>query len=159
MHIEQYLANKGVWFEVILHRPTYTAQATSRSIHMPSGEIAKGVLVKADDYVVAVVPANCQVDLAAIREALEADDCYLVHESELEQHFPDCEPGAVPPFGSLYGMQTLIDESLSRTPEITCIGNRHREALRLRYQDFHKLERPQVASIARSTEAAIGAHQ
>lgn len=155
MHIEQYLTNKGIWFEMILHRPAYTAQAISRAMHMPSGEVAKGVLVKADDYVLAVVPACCQVDLAAVREALEADDCYLVHESDLPQHFPDCEPGAVPPFGSFYGMRTLIDESLAQKPEITCTGNRHREAFRMHYHDFHALERPQVAAIARFPEPAM----
>lgn len=154
MHIEQYLTNKNVWFETILHRPAYTAQAAGRAMHVPPTEVAKGVLIKADDLVLAVVPANSQVNLTAIRQALESDDAYLVHESELERHFADCEPGAVPPFGSLYGMRTIIDESLTEEPEITCVGNRHREAIRMRYQDFRELENPEVAAIARFPEPA-----
>lgn len=86
-----------------------------------------------------------------------ADDAYLVHESELFRHFPDCEPGAVPPFGSLYGMRTVIDESLTQKPEITYCGNQHREAIRMRYQDFREVEHPQVAAIARFPEPAESA--
>jgi Ala-tRNA(Pro) deacylase len=157
MHIEQYLTNKGVWFEKILHRPTFTAQAAGRAMHVLPTEIAKGVLIKADGYVLAVVPAYSHVDLVAIREALDADDVLLVHESELMQHFPDCELGAVPPFGSHYGMRTVVDDSLSHQPEIIFCGNRHREAFRMQYHDFREIERPQVAAIARIPEPAEAA--
>jgi Ala-tRNA(Pro) deacylase len=81
-----------------------------------------------------------------------AHDVILVHESELMKHFPDCELGTVPPFGSFYGMRTIIDESLSHEPEIIFCGNRLREAFRMRYHDFHDIERPQVAAIARILE-------
>ncbi len=152
MHIEQYLTNKGVWFEMILHRPTFTAQATGRAMHVPTTEVAKGVLIKADGYVLAVVPAYSHVDLVAIREVLDADDVVLVHESELMNHFPDCELGAIPPFGSLYGMRTVVDDSLSHQPEIIFCGNRHREAFRMQYHEFREIERPQIAAIARIPE-------
>lgn len=153
MHIEQYLTNKGVWFETILHRPTFTARASARAMHAAATEVAKGVLVKADGYVVAVVPADSQVDLAAIRKLLRASDVSLVHESELTEHFPDCEEGAIPPFGSLYGMRTVIDESFSHENEITCCGNTHRQAIRMQYQDYHDIEQPQVAAISRVVES------
>ena len=152
MHIEQYLTNKDVWFEMILHRPTFTAQAARRAMHVPSTEVAKSVLIKADQHVVAVVPAHAHVDFAAVREALDANDVILVHESELIKHFPDCELGAVPPFGSLYGMRTVIDESLTHEPEIIFCGNRHRDAFRMQYHDYRDIERPQVAAIARVPE-------
>ena len=152
MHIEQFLMNKGVWFETILHRPTFTARAMARAMHASPTEVAKGVVVKANDYVLAVVPADAQVDLSAIRKVLNATDVALVHESELTKHLPDCEEGAVPPFGSLYGMRTVIDESLTLEPEFTFCGNRHREAIRMQYQDFKEIEQPQVADIARFRE-------
>jgi Ala-tRNA(Pro) deacylase len=152
MHIEQLLTNRGVWFEMIVHRPTFTARATVRAMHASPVEVAKSVLIKVGEYVVAVVPADSQVDLAALRRLLEASDAALVHESELTKHFPDCEEGAVPPFGSLYGMRTIVDESLTREPEIIFCGNKHREAFRMRYQDFEEIEAPQIASIARVRE-------
>ena len=152
MHIEQFLINKGVWFETILHRPTFTARATARAMHASPTEVAKGVVVKADGYVLAVVPADAQVDLSAIRKELKATDVALVHESELTKHLPDCEEGAVPPFGSLYDMRTVIDESLTLEPEFTFCGNRHREAIRMQYQNFQEIEHPQVAAIARFRE-------
>jgi len=153
MHIEQYLMNKGVWFEMILHRPTFTARATARAMHASPTEVAKGVVIKTDKYfVLAVVPADSQVDLTAIRKVLEATEVALVHEPELTKHLPDCEEGAVPPFGSLYGMRTVIDESLTLEPEFTFCGNRHREAIRMQYQDFQEIEQPQVADIARFRE-------
>jgi Ala-tRNA(Pro) deacylase len=152
MHIEQYLTNQGVWFETILHRPAFTAQAAVRAMHVSPTEVAKGVLIKADELIIAVVPANAHVDLVAIRKVLDADDAMLVHESDLIKHFPDCEAGAVPPFGSLYGLSTLVDESLTEQAEIIICGNRHREAIRMQFQDFRALERPQVAAIARVRE-------
>jgi Ala-tRNA(Pro) deacylase len=152
MHIEQYLTNKGVWFEMILHRPAFTAQAAVRAMHVSPTEVAKSVLIKADDYIVAVVPAYTHVDLAAVRHVLGAEDVLLVHESELINHFPDCEPGAIPPFGTLYDMATVVDESLAKQLEITYCGNRHSEAIRMRYQDYCRLEQPRVASIARVRE-------
>ena len=157
MHIEQYLTNRNVWFEMILHRPAFTAQAAVRAMHVSPTEVAKGVLIKADELVVAVVPAHAHVDLVAVRKALDADDALLVHESDLIKHLPDCEAGAVPPFGSLYGLPTIIDESLAEQTEIVFCGNRHREAVRMQFHEFRELERPQVAAIARVREPAEAA--
>ena len=157
MHIEQYLTNRGVWFETILHRPAYTAQAAVRAMHVSPTEVAKGVLVKADELVVAVVPAYAHVDLVAVRKALDADDVLLIHESELVKHFPDCESGAVPPFGSLYGLPTIVDESLAEQAEIVFCSNRHREAIRMQFHDYRDLERPKIAAIARVQEPAEAA--
>lgn len=152
MHIEQYLTNKNVWFEMILHRPAFTAQAAVRAMHISPTEAAKGVLIKADGFALAVVPAYSHVDLVAVRKVLDADDAMLVHESELIRHFPDCEPGAVPPFGSLYGLPTIVDESLAEQAEIVFCGNRHREAIRMQFHDYRELERPKIAAIARVRE-------
>jgi Ala-tRNA(Pro) deacylase len=154
MHIEQYLTNRGVWFDTIIHRPAYTAQAAARAMHLSPTEVAKGVLIKADEYLLAVVPAFSHVDLVAIRNLLDAKDVAVVHELELIDHFPDCESGAVPPFGSMYGIRTVIDESLTQQHEITFCGNRHREAIRMQYQDYSEIERPEVAEIARLVEPA-----
>ena len=85
MHIEQYLTNRNVWFEMILHRPAFTAQAAVRAMHVSPTEVAKGVLIKADELVVAVVPAHAHVDLVAVRKALDADDALLVHSVEFQQ--------------------------------------------------------------------------
>jgi len=153
MHLEQFLKNREVWFEVIKHRPTFTAQTTARALHIAADEVAKTILLRADGHdVLAVVPAGASADLSAIKKLLKTDDVTLVYESDLLAKFPDCEEGCLPPFGSQYGMQTVLDESLSNEPEIVVEGNTHAEAIRIRYQDYVKLERPLVANIVQHLE-------
>ena len=154
MHIEQFLTNQGVRFEVIKHRPTFTAQSTARVLYVVASEVAKSVLLRADDdYVLALIPGMATVDLAAIKRLLQSDNVALVSEFELPRIVPDCQLGSVPAFGSEYGMKTIVDESLAKEADIVIEGNTHAEAIRMRYADYVKLERPLVARIAAHLEA------
>jgi Ala-tRNA(Pro) deacylase len=112
-------------------------------LHVPGDEVAKTVLLRADDkYRVAVLPATRRIDLEAARRLAGASRLELATEPECLERFPDCEIGAVPPFGSLYGMKTLIDTALAAEAEIVFEGNSHAESIRMRYEDYAGLERP-----------------
>ena len=94
----------------------------------------------------AVLQATHHVDLDAVRDLLGVASVDLATERELSAKFPDCELGALPPFGSQYGMRTLVDSSLAGDEEIVFEGNTHEEAVRLRFDDYVRLEHPMVAS-------------
>ncbi len=100
MHVEQFLRNRRAWFEVIKHRPTFTAQTTARALHVAPENVAKSILLRANGgYALTVVPAASSVDLSAVKELLKAHRMSLVQESEPLEKFPDCEVGSLPPFG------------------------------------------------------------
>jgi Ala-tRNA(Pro) deacylase len=92
----------------------------------------------------AVLPASYQVDLAAIKKATGVRVAELATEQEFAQHFPDCETGAMPPFGNLYGIPVYVDETLADDEEIAFNAGSHYELIRLSYKDFEKLVKPLV---------------
>jgi Ala-tRNA(Pro) deacylase len=112
-------------------------------------EVAKTVMIKVDgELAMAVVPASRDVDLEMLEAALGADRVRLTGESHFKRRFPDCETGAMPPFGNLYGMKVYVDEALTRDPEIAFEAGNHCEAIRMSYLDFAKLVRPEVLSFS-----------
>lgn len=149
MIVEQFLRQRRVAFERLDHRPTYDAQSLAQAVHVSGEEVAKAVLLKADDdYMLAVLPATHAVDLRTAREVLGAQRVELASEEECGRHFSDCELGSLPPFGSQYGMKTMVDESLLEDDEIVFAANTHHEAIRMRFEDYQALEQPQVASFS-----------
>jgi Ala-tRNA(Pro) deacylase len=152
MKEQQFLKEKGVWFEPIGHRRTFTAQHTAQAMHVAGDELAKTVVLKADGkYVLAVLQATHHIDMMRAREVLMAKSVELASEEQFKKLFPDCEVGALPPFGSQYGLKTLVDESLTHDPEIVIEGNTHEESIRMKYADFERLEHPQVAAFSYHT--------
>jgi Ala-tRNA(Pro) deacylase len=114
-------------------------------------EVAKTVLLRADrgfQYVVAVLPAPRHVDLDRVATALGRSKLELATEVEIAEHCPDCEMGALPPFGSQYGMPTIVDEALAEDEEIVFEGNTHHESIRMRFADYRRLEQPLIARIS-----------
>ncbi len=149
MRLDEFLNEKHVAFEKLYHRPAYTADRVAQVLHVPGQEMAKTVLVRCGrDYLLAVLPATHRVDLAQLREELCDDNAELATEGEMEQLFPDCERGAMPPFGSIYHMPTLVDESLAADEQIVFEGQNHEEALRMKYCDYEALEHPRKAHFA-----------
>ena len=149
MSVKKFLKSHSVAFEVIVHRPTFDAQRMAQAVDVPGREVAKTVLLRADDtYVVAVLPATRRIDLVKAGQVLGTDHVELATEIEIEQHCPDCDIGALPPFGSQYDMKTLVEESLTADKEIVFEGNTHDEAIRMTYDDFERIEQPLVASFA-----------
>ncbi len=156
--IKEFLDSKNVKYVVITHSPAYTAAGIAALTHTPGKELAKTVIVKVDGLLaMAVVSASQHVDLALLRDATFAKAVDLATENEFKERFPDCEVGAMPPFGNLYGMPVFADESLARDREIAFNAGSHRELLRIAWEDFEKLVQPrlmQIASVRRASEAA-----
>ena len=149
MKVQQFLAGQGKPFEVIEHPSTYTASHMAQAVHVAGDLVAKTVVAKADDqYVLLILPATCRVDLDSAREALGAECLELAEEREFARLFPDCELGAVPPFGSQFGMKSIVDTALTEADQIVFEGNTLREAIRMSYRDFAELEHPIVISFA-----------
>ena len=152
MKVQEFLKENSVWFEPIRHRPTFTAQYTAQAVHARGDEVAKTVVLKANGtYVLAVLQATHKIDLMRAREALATQSLELAAEQDFKSVFPDCELGALPPFGSQYGLKTLVDEPLTHDEQIVIEGNTHEEAIRMKYADFERLERPQVAAFSYHT--------
>ncbi|HRX79360.1 MAG TPA: YbaK/EbsC family protein [Pirellulaceae bacterium] len=151
MNVQELLTEKHVSYETILHRNTYDAQRLAQELHIPGREVAKTVLLRADHayaYIVAVLPATKTIDFDKVSEALGGSKIELATELEIKEHCPDFEMGTLPPFGSQYGMRTLVEESLTHDEEIVFEGSSHHEAIRIRYEDFHRVEEPLVARFA-----------
>ena len=146
MNIASMLEEKNIPYEAIPHRDTYEAQRMAEALHVSGREVAKTVLLRVDDgedFVVAVLPANKTVDLKNAGEIL-GGATELANEEEVARQCPDCETGVLPPFGSRYGMQTIVDESLNEDKHIYFEGNTHHEAIRMRFADFLKVEVPKI---------------
>jgi Ala-tRNA(Pro) deacylase len=153
MRIRDYLQSQHVWFQTLLHPPAPSATRLAQSVHVRGGLVAKAVLIKAGgDYVLAVLPATARVDLERLSGILNGRPLVLATEDEVESVFHDCERGALPPFGHLYGLRTVVDFSLAAGAEIVCTGNARHEGVRLRYRDFEAIEAPLFARFATTTE-------
>ncbi len=156
--LKEFLDSHNVKYVIISHSPAYTAAGIAALAHIPGKELAKTVMVKIDDALaMTVVSASQHVDLKVLKAATFARTVNLATEDEFKESFPDCEVGAMPPFGNLYGMPVFADESLSRDKEIAFNAGSHRELVRIAWEDFEKLVQPRVMRIApvrRSGEAA-----
>lgn len=154
--IVDYLESHGVPYERLMHRRAITAQELAATVHVPGRRVAKSVLVKAGDTIwIAVVPATEIVDEERLAAMLGVPSARLLHESEFEPLFPDCEPGAEPPFGGLYGLPVVVDSTLAESDKVVFRAGSHEEAIEMRYDDFDKLENgPRLGSIGRVQPSA-----
>jgi Ala-tRNA(Pro) deacylase len=149
MRLDEYLTQQHVMFETLPHQPVYTASRMAQCLHVPGKEVAKTVLVRTGHgHALAVLPANCRVDLDRLRQDLGEDRVEMASEEEMDRIFPDCERGAMPPFGSLYHLPTVVDESLTQDERIVFEGQNHEVAIGMRYQDYEALEHPRRGHFA-----------
>jgi len=149
MCIRDFLQSRSVRFEVLLHRPAHSATHLAGSVHVPGRCVAKGVLVHAGrGYALAVLPATHRIDTARLAEVLGVDEVRIASEVEVERIFADCEPGALPPFGHLYGLTTIVDSSLAGGSEIVFVANTRHEGVRMRFKDYEAVEGPSRARFA-----------
>lgn len=149
MNILEFLGRRNIPFEVLEHRQTFDAQRMAQAVHVSGHHVGKTVMLRTDGpdhFVVAVIPASHHIDFDKVREALGCDKVELASEQEITQRCPDCEVGALPPFGSHYDMKTIVDETLADDDKIVFEGTTHTEAVKMDYDDFRKLEDPIVAS-------------
>lgn len=147
--LREFLDRHRVKYVSMTHLPAYTAQEIASLAHIRGEEFAKTVIVKIDGaMVMAVLPASHQVDLPLLQAAAHGRTIALATEAEFRNSFPECDTGAMPPFGHLYGMPVYVDERLTHDKEIAFNAGTHHEVVRLAYQDFAKLVQPKVAAFA-----------
>lgn len=148
--IIQYLQRHHVPFERRPHLRAISAQALAASLHVSGFQVAKTVIVHAPDRLwLCVASAPDTLDLGRVAEVLGVRRPRLADESEFVDLFPQCEPGAEPPFGQLYGLPVVVDEHLRRAERLWFRAGSHGEAIELRFEDFLHLEEPLLGSIVR----------
>jgi Ala-tRNA(Pro) deacylase len=159
--IREFLREANVPYTVIPHRPAFTAQEEARAAHVPGRGWAKVVVCLVNgEPVEAVVPATLNVNLERLLDLAGGNQIRLAAEDELRRLFPACEPGAMPPFGPLYGQSVFVDVHLASEPEIVFNAGSHTEAIAMRWADFSKSVRPIVGAFAelpldRTTEVTV----
>ena len=147
--LKEFLDSQNVKYVVISHSRAVTSQEVAASAHISGKEMAKTVMVKLDGKMaMAVLPASSRVNLDLLREASGAKQVDLAAELEFRELFPECEPGAMPPFGNLYGLPVFVSESLTKDEEIAFNAGSHTELIKLSYKDFEKLVKPKVAKLS-----------
>jgi Ala-tRNA(Pro) deacylase len=143
--LKEYLDTQGAPYSVIAHSTAYTAQEVAASAHVPGKEMAKTVMIKINGKLaMAVLPANRKVVLEDLRDITGTDKVEFATEQEFKQAFPDCETGAMPPFGNLYDMDVYAAPSLAEDQEIAFNAGSHNELIRMSYADFERLVKPKV---------------
>jgi len=147
--LKEYLDRYHIKYVTISHSPVYTAQEIAASAHIPGKELAKTVMVKIDGRMaMAVLPASYKVDFDLLKKAAGASSVGLASEEEFKDIFPDCEIGAMPPFGNLYGMDVFVASSLAEDGEIAFNAGSHSELIRLAYKDFERSAKPKVVKFS-----------
>lgn len=145
----EFLDSHGVKYVAINHSRAYTAQEIAASAHIPGRELAKTVMVKLDGRMaMAVLPASYRVDLDALKAAAGAAQAVLATEAEFKDLFPECEVGAMPPFGNLWGVPVYAAEELAEDKEIAFNAGTHSQLVRMAYADFERLVQPTVAKFS-----------
>jgi len=148
--LKNHLDHEHVHYDVLPHSQTFRAAAVAQTLHLPEKEMVKVVIVKVkEQFVTTVLPATTKVDFQRLRKIFGTHRVRLATEKEIAQLFPDCEVGAMPPLGTLYGLPVYVDRSLTGDEEIVFEGGTHSEAIRMRYWDFAALVFPVVAQFQR----------
>jgi Ala-tRNA(Pro) deacylase len=137
-----------VFYEIYNHPLAYTVQEIAAKQHVSGNEIAKVVMLEVDDaLVMGVIAGNHKVNLDAVRASLGANRVRLATEDEFTSRFPGCEIGAMPPFGNLFGLKLFVDPALAKDVYIYFNAGNHVQTVKMKYQDFATLAKPQVARL------------
>jgi Ala-tRNA(Pro) deacylase len=143
------LKSSGIAYEVMKHPQAFTAQEVAATVHVTGKEVAKTLVVNADGkFVMAVIPAPHKLNIKALKDLLGAKETRLASEAELTDLFPDCEVGAMPPFGNLYNMPVYISTALKDRSEIIFNACSHTEVLKISYADFERFVQPKAADLS-----------
>jgi Ala-tRNA(Pro) deacylase len=147
--VRDYLENNHVTYWRKIHPLAYTAQELAQVDRVPGREIAKTVVLRADDrFVMAVLPADLDINMELLKAELRCKRLMLAAEAEFAPLFPECQLGAMPPFGGLFGMPVYCDRRLASRREIEFNGGSHTETLRMSFEEFDLLERPTILDFA-----------
>jgi Ala-tRNA(Pro) deacylase len=155
--LKDFLDKNDVKYVSIRHSKAYTMQEIAAKSHISGKNIAKTVMINVDGKMaMAVLPASYQIDFDTLKKIFGTRKVSLAAEAEFKYHFPDCEIGAMPPFGNLYDMEVFVAESLSEDNEIVFNAGSHTELLKLSYADFHRLVEPRVFKFSGKTVSFPG---
>lgn len=147
--VQQFLDDAKVPYQVCEHRLAYTAPEVAAAQHVPGKKMAKSVILRVKDrYVMAVLPAAYHVDLDRFRDVVGGEEVRLAQEGEFAALFPDSEPGAMAPFGHLYGLPVCMDRALEEDEEVFFNDGTHTETIRMAFRDDQRLAQPTVADFA-----------
>jgi Ala-tRNA(Pro) deacylase len=147
--LKEFLDSNKVKYVTISHSMAYTATEIAASAHIPEKELAKTVVLKIDGKMaMAVLSASHKVDFDRLKGALGAGSVELASEVEFKDRFSDCDIGAMPPFGNLYGMEVFVADSLAEDKEIAFNAGSHTELIKLSYGDFERLVKPKVVTFS-----------
>jgi len=146
--LRKFLDSHHIKYLVISHSLAYTAQGVAALAHVSGKELAKTVIVKIDGILaMVVVPAAFHVEMDRLKILTGAQTVELATEAEFKDAFPDCETGAMPPFGNLYDMSVYADMKLAENEEITFTAGTHRELVRMHWDDMLRLVNPTIAEL------------
>ena len=149
VRLNTHLDQAHVSYEPVFHAPTHGAEYTASVMHVPGKEMAKTVVLRAGEKtLLAVLPASYHINLRKLAAVVGAP-VQLAEKQECNTQFPDCEPGAVSPFGELYGLAVYLDEALAEDPEIVFSAGTLCNAIRMGNLDFVRLAKPQICSFAK----------
>jgi len=148
--LKKFLEERKVKFEAKRHKEVYTAQEIAAATHTPGDSMAKVVVAKAKEgFFLAVLPASFRVDLKQLKSAVgSAGSISIATEKEFKALFPDCEVGAMPPFGSLYNLPVIADKSLAEDEVIAFNAGSHTDIIRMKFADYKSVEKPRIAPFA-----------
>lgn len=154
--LKEFLDEHQVKYTTIRHSQAFTAQEIAHSVHISGKDIAKTVIVKIDGQLAMVVlPASDHVVFSFLKDITGADDVELATEQEFADRFPYCEPGAMPPFGNLFGMDVFVSDGLADNDAIAFNAGNHTELIRMAYKDFERLVSPKVVRLSYSNSGWI----
>jgi len=146
--LKEFLDANHVKYEVQSHPEAFTAQAVAESEHISGREVAKAVMLRSGQrYLMMVVAAPYRVNLQRARHESGNPDLHLASEEEFAKLFPQCEAGAMPPFGNLYDIPVWVDEGLTKQSHIVFNAGNHRQTVRMAYADFARLVQPKVVAV------------
>ena len=147
-NLMEFLNENRVPHQVLPHPVAFTATSVAGAAHIPGKEMAKTVVVNLDGHLaLAVLPADRKVNLERLRQGTGALSAELAHEREFMGDFPGCEPGAMPPFGNLYGMPVYVEPHLAADEQIAFNAGTHTEVVRMAYEDFARLAHPKLVDM------------
>ncbi len=152
--LKAFLDENDVRYITIKHSKAYTAQEVAAKTHVSGKEFAKTVIIKVDGKMaMAVLPASYEVDFRLLKQLFGSEQVSLASESEFSYSFPDCELGAMPPFGNLFDMEVYVAESLAEDYQIAFSNCSHSESIKMSYEDFERLVQPVVIRFSRKKVA------
>ncbi len=145
--LKEFLDQHQIKYTVITHSPAFTAQEVAASVHLPGRDLAKTVIIKVGDrFAMAVLPAHRKVVLRDLVELTGQEEVRFATEEEFASLFPDCEVGAMPPFGNLYGLEVYAAPALAASEHLAFNAGSHTEVIRMAWADYARLVQPRVAS-------------